>query len=54
MLPAWITLPTNFLADLKATTGEVFGDVGVLLAVIVGLPLAFWIVRRLIGLVRIR
>ncbi len=51
---AWITFPTDFIASLQSVVGEVFSDVSVLLAIVIGLPLAFWVVRRVIGLVRIR
>lgn len=49
-----ITLPVDFMTNLKAYIGELFTDVSPLVLLAIGLPLAFWVARALIGLVRFR
>lgn len=49
-----ITLPSDFVASTTAYVGELWTDVVPLIALVIGLPLAFWVVRRIIGLVRAR
>lgn len=49
-----ITLPADFIATTTAYIGDLFTDTYVLIALAIGLPLAFWFVRRVIGLVRAR
>lgn len=56
MLPllTLITLPADFMATTTAYIGTLFTDVWVVVALVVGLPLAFWVIRRIVGLVRLR
>lgn len=49
-----ITLGQNFVASTTAYIGELFTDVSMLLVLVIGLPLAFWAIRRIVGLVRLR
>jgi len=49
-----ITLPTTFSADLLAYAGQLFTDLAPLVVLVIGLPLAFWAVRKVISLVRAR
>jgi hypothetical protein len=51
---ALITLPGDFLASTTAYVGSVFTDLWTLVALIIGLPLAFWAIRKVISLVRAR
>lgn len=50
----YITLGDTFLADLLAYTGKLFTDISPLVILVIGLPLGFWVIRRVIGLVRAR
>jgi len=54
MLLTYIALPENFLTDLLAYVGDLFTDLSPVVALVIGLPLAFWAIRRVIGLVRAR
>lgn len=46
-----ITLPGEAAAELLANAGELFTDLWVLIAIAVGIPLAFYVIRRVIALV---
>jgi len=50
----YITLPGTFIDDLLAYVGGLFSDLAVVIVLVIGLPLAFWVIRRVIGLVRAR
>jgi len=45
-----ITLPGNAVTDITAYIGSVVTDTWVLIALAVGLPLGFYVIRRVIGL----
>jgi len=47
----WITLPTASSSDLLSATGTLFTDLWVVIAVAVGIPLAFYVIRRVVALV---
>jgi hypothetical protein len=44
----FITLPSNFIASIVSDFQEVFGDLAPLVALIIGLPIAFWFLEILI------
>jgi len=46
-----ITLPGTVETDLFATAGSLVTDLWVLIAIAIGVPLAFYIIRQVIGLV---
>jgi hypothetical protein len=50
----YITMPASTTADLMAYVGGFFGDLWVLIALAIGVPLAFYIISRVIGVVRSR
>lgn len=54
MLGTYITIPAEFPADLLAYAGELFTDLNLLIVLAVGLPMAFWVIRKSISLVRAR
>jgi hypothetical protein len=47
-----ISLPADFLSSTTAYIGEIFGDLWILVALAIGLPLAFWFIGKVIALVR--
>jgi len=47
-----LTLPVGFETDMMAYVGELFTDLSPAIIVLVGLPLAFWAVNRVVGLIR--
>jgi len=47
-----ITLPSEFATSMMAYVGQLFTDLTPAIIVLVGLPLAFWAVNRVVGLVR--
>ena len=49
-----ITIPATGTADLLAYNGELFSDTWQLVALAIGIPLAFYIIRGVIGLFRSR
>ncbi len=49
-----ITIPGDFIATTTAYIGGLFTDLWMLVALVIGLPLAFWAVRKVISLVRAR
>jgi hypothetical protein len=48
------TIDADFIASTTAYIGSTFTDLKLLVALVVGLPLAFWAIRKVIGLVRAR
>jgi len=54
MLSTFITLPASTTEDLMAYVGGFFGDLWVLVALAIGIPLAFYVISRVIGLIRTR
>jgi hypothetical protein len=54
LLASLITLPENFLASTTAYIGETFTSLWTLVALCIGLPLAFWAIRKVISLVKVR
>ena len=46
-----ITLPTTAVADLTGNASQIMTDVGVLVALAVGIPLGFYIIRKVIALI---
>ena len=50
----YITIPAGFIDDLLGYVGNLFTDLSVLIILVIGLPLGFWVIRRVIGLVRAR
>jgi len=45
------TLPSSTQADLQANAGGVISSVWVLVAIAIGIPLGFYILRKVIGLI---
>jgi len=50
----YITIPSDFVASTTAYAGALFTDLNVLVVLAIGLPLAFWIIRKVVALVRVR
>lgn len=48
------TLPTTAQTDLLAFIGDVVTDGWVLIAMAIGIPLAFYVVKRVIGLAKVK
>jgi hypothetical protein len=48
----YITIPADFTTQLKATVGEVFTDLTVPLTLVITLPIAFWFIAKVVGLIR--
>ena len=47
----YITLPETAVADLTGYASGIFSDLWVLVALAIGLPLGFYIIRRIIGMI---
>jgi len=50
----YITLPAEFITDVMAYAGGLFTDLQLVVILAIGLPLGFWVVRKVISLVRAR
>ena len=46
-----ITLPTTAVADLTGNASEIMTDVWVLVALAIGIPMGFYIIRKVIALI---
>jgi len=44
----------DFTTEIMATIGVLFTDLAPLTALVIGLPLAFWGIRKVVSLVRFR
>lgn len=51
---AIITLPELFVENALAYVGQLFTDLNLIIILVIGLPLAFWVIRKTISLVRAR
>jgi len=49
-----IEFGTPMVASVLTYTDTLFTDLIYVIALVIGLPLAFWVIRRIIGLVRAR
>jgi len=49
-----LTLPGDFVATTTAYIGEIFTDLQAIIAVVIGLPLGFWVIRKVISMFRAR
>ena len=49
-----ITLPVDFATDMLAYAGELFTDLSTLIIIAIGLPVAFWVISKAIGLFKMR
>lgn len=47
-----ITLPGDFATTMLAYVGELFTDLTPAIGVIVGVPLGFWVVGKVISLIK--
>lgn len=50
----YITLPEGFVTNALAYAGQLFTDTSLLIILAIGLPLAFWVIKKVISLVRVR
>lgn len=48
----YVDVPVTAVADLTAYAGTLFTDLWVVVALVIGIPLAFYVIRKVIGLVR--
>jgi len=46
--PPYLVFPSNFLASLKTTAGELFNDLVVPLVLVVSLSISFWFIEKVI------
>jgi len=49
-----ITIPTDFTTSTLAYAGQLFTDLSLLIIMIIGLPIGFWIIKKIISLVKAR
>lgn len=45
-----ITLPEGAITDITASIGTIMGDLWVVIALVIGIPLAFYVIKKLISL----
>lgn len=48
----YVDIPETAVADLTGYAGTLFTDLWVVVALVIGIPLAFYVIRKVIGLVR--
>jgi len=48
----YVDIPETAVADLTGYSGTLFTDLWVVVALVIGIPLAFYVIRKVIGLVR--
>ena len=46
-----ITLPTTAVADLTGAASQIMSDMWVLVAIAIGIPMGFYIIRKVIALI---
>jgi flagellar biogenesis protein FliO len=45
-----ITLPETAITDLTAQVGTIFTDLWLVIALVIGLPLAFYVIKKIISM----
>jgi len=50
----YITIPAEMPADMLAYAGTLFTDLTLLIILAVGIPLGFYIIRKIVSLVKAR
>ena len=45
-----ITLPDGAITDITASIGTIMGDLWGVIALVIGIPLAFYVIKKVIGL----
>ena len=48
----YVDVPVTAVADLTAYAGTLFTDLWIVIALVIGIPLAFYVIRKVVGLVR--
>jgi len=51
---SFVSLPDTALADISQYVPTAFTSLWVIIAVVIGLPVAFWVIRKVIGLFHFR
>lgn len=51
---SFVSLPETALADISQYVPTAFTSLWVVIAVVIGLPVAFWVIRKVIGLFHFR
>ena len=49
-----LTVPTDFVSAALTYTSQMFTDLTPLILIVVAVPLAFWILRKIVSMVRAR
>jgi len=49
-----ITVPSEFATQTLAYAGDLFTDLSLVIILAIGLPMGFWVIRKIISLVRAR
>ena len=48
----WLVLPVDFLSGLQATVSALATDVMPVILIAIGLPLGFYVIHKVIGLIK--
>lgn len=48
------TIPSDFLSTTTAYIGDTFSGIWTLIALVIGLPLSFWAIKKVIALVKVK
>lgn len=51
-MDAWLTIPNDFATSTLAYAGQIFTDASLLIWVAVGIPIGFWAIRQVVGMVK--
>lgn len=51
---ASVSIPADFVSSTLAYAGDLFTDLNIVIVLAIGLPIGFWIIRKVISLVRVR
>jgi len=50
----YITIPAEWATSTLAYAGQLFTDLSLVIVLAIGLPMGFWIIRKIISLVKAR
>lgn len=50
----YLTVPSEWATSTLAYAGQLFTDLSLIIVLAIGLPMGFWVIRKIISLVRAR
>lgn len=50
----YLTIPTSFTTSTLAYAGQLFTDLSLVIVLVIGLPVGFWVIKKVISLIKVK